>query len=144
MAETLNVLCIDDDEDALIIAGISLGLDREISARTARGGSDALAILRQPDTRVDCILLDVRMPDISGPDLLTVIRTLGGHARTPVIFLTASVREVDAKHYAALGAIGMIAKPFDPLALAAQVRRLVAKTSPTSPADAVTASSGSR
>jgi len=42
-------------------------------------------------------------------------------AMIPVIFLTAKVQPPEVKQYQALGALNVIAKPFDPMTLAAQV-----------------------
>jgi CheY-like chemotaxis protein len=124
MAETFAILCIDDDEDTLFITQLSLELDHAMLATTVRSPEEALVLL-DTDTVIDCILLDEHMPTMSGTELLPRIRALAGHERTPVIFLTASVRARDLESYRAHGARGTIAKPFDPLTLASQVRRLL-------------------
>ena len=48
-----------------------------------------------------------------------------GHAAIPVIFLTARVQEAEVARAIALGAVGCIGKPFDALALGAQVLELL-------------------
>lgn len=45
-------------------------------------------------------------------------------ADTPVAFMTAKVQPAEVAHYKSLGARGVIAKPFDPVTLAGQVREL--------------------
>ena len=66
----------------------------------------------------DGILLDVMMPGMDGPDTLAAIRALGGYADLPIIFMTARARKADLDGYNALGANGVIVKPFDPMHLA--------------------------
>jgi len=48
-----------------------------------------------------------------------------GTAGTPVIFMTAKVQSYEVSAYRQMGAIGVIAKPFDPMKLADQVREIL-------------------
>jgi two-component system OmpR family response regulator len=125
MGKRLNILCVDDDEDIRAILEMSLGLDGVTDARTVSSEREALELLSGTAWQPDCILLDVRISDTDGRALLDKIRRLTKHAATPVIFLTASVRHADLESYRALGAAGVIAKPFDPLALASHIRSLL-------------------
>jgi CheY-like chemotaxis protein len=126
MAGKLKILCVDDDADILFVTGLSLGLDPDISVTEARSGADALDLLERGAESFDCVLLDVKMFGLSGMDVLSRMRALERHDRTPVIFLTAGVREGDLKAYLAGGALGVITKPYDPLGLAAELRRILA------------------
>ncbi|MDO6414922.1 response regulator [Sphingomonas sp. BIUV-7] len=125
MAGKLKILCVEDDEDALFITSLSLGLDENIATSLSRGAGEALGILQGREEHFDCIILDAKLPDLSGADLLTAIRELDDYRQTPIIFLTGSVRKADADVYRSLGALAMIAKPFDPLTLAAEVRGII-------------------
>ena len=64
--------------------------------------------------------------ETDGIDLYAALRKIPALERTPVIFLTARAREQDIETYRALGAVDTIAKPFDPVRLAALVRRKIA------------------
>jgi two-component system OmpR family response regulator len=64
------------------------------------------------------------MPSMDGPTTLSELRKLPGTANTPVIFMTAKVQAAELDFYTSLGAIGVIAKPFDPMELSAQVKTL--------------------
>ena len=55
---------------------------------------------------------------MSGPETLVKIRASADLARIPVLFMTARVSRADVEHYRALGAVGVIPKPFDPMRLA--------------------------
>lgn len=117
----LNVLHVDDEPDIREVASMSLGIDPDIEVRSAASGDEALRIL-EAGWRPDVILLDVMMPELDGPGTLERLRRLPGHEQTPVIFMTARAQAQEQDHFLALGAIAVIVKPFDPMALAGQVR----------------------
>lgn len=123
---TLAILHVDDEPDIREVAAFSLELDPGITLTTAESGETALELL-QGGMRPDVILLDVMMPRLDGPGTLLQLRTLPGLEATPVIFMTARVQASEQDRYLALGAIGVIVKPFDPMTLAAQVRALLAE-----------------
>ena len=122
----LAILCIDDDPDIRTIAIMALALDPGITVRGAASGAEAVALLRRDGWRPDAIMLDVMMPAMDGPATLAAIRALDGYDDVPVIFMTARARQADLDAYRALGADGVIVKPFDPLRLAEDVHALVA------------------
>ncbi len=72
----------------------------------------------------DLILLDVMLPGMDGPSTLKALRGLAPLAAVPVAFMTAKVQPQEVAHYKSLGARGVIAKPFDPMNLANQVRAI--------------------
>jgi len=77
-----TVLIVDDEEDVVDV--YALRLRGTYETRTAYGGSQAL---EQLDDDVDVVLLDRRMPDVTGDDVLAEIRETGHDCR--VIMLTA-------------------------------------------------------
>ena len=119
----MRVLYVDDEPDIREIAGIALGLDPSIEVRTADSGEAALALLR--DWIPDVVLLDVMMPAMDGPHLLARMRERAELASLPVIFVTARAQRSELQNFAQLDSIGVIAKPFDPMTLAATVRELI-------------------
>ena len=72
----------------------------------------------------DLVVLDVMMPGMDGPTLLKRMRQDPNLAHIPVIFMTAKASAEEAERFRELSAIGVIAKPFDPMALGGQVRAL--------------------
>lgn len=126
MPDRLRILCVDDDEDALFIASLSLRLDPDIAVIVSRSGADALGILAASPTGFSCLLVEERMAGMSGSALLTLVKNRFDPLKLPVVFLTASVSDAEAARYMPLGATGIIPKPYDPLTLAAQVRALLA------------------
>lgn len=122
---TLKVLHVDDEPDIREVASLSLDLDGDIEVTSAASGIAALELL-SGDFRPDVILLDVMMPDLDGPGTLRTLRRLPGLETTPVIFMTARAQSDEQGRFVALGALGVITKPFDPMTLATQVRGLLA------------------
>jgi CheY-like chemotaxis protein len=110
------VLIIDDSAVIRQIAELTLSAYgwRILTAETGPQGI-AIAASERPDA----ILLDVVMPDPDGLETLSRLRDDPRTAGIPVIFLTglAETEEQRAK-LSALGAAGVLAKPFDPNTLA--------------------------
>lgn len=123
----LRVLYVDDDPDIREIAALSLGLDPDLHVETL--GSGAEALLRAKAGGLDLILLDVMMPVMDGRTTFSALRALGLEPQVPVAFVTARTQAHEIEQFRALGAIGVIAKPFDPMTLAQEVRALHAAVS---------------
>lgn len=119
-----EILVIDDS--ALIRGIVQLGLagERGWRVRVAASGAEGLELAthEQPDV----ILLDVEMPGLDGPATLARLRGHESARQIPVLFLTGHGTAQDRAALAALGAAGVIAKPFDPATLASEIRRLLA------------------
>ena len=65
------------------------------------------------------------MPEMDGPAVLARVRELPDHEGTPIIFMTAQTQDHERAGLMALGAAGVVIKPFDPLTLCQQVRSLI-------------------
>jgi two-component system OmpR family response regulator len=118
-----NILYVEDDLDIQAVAQIALEVVGGFTLKTCSSGSEAIAAIQQGYIP-DLLLLDVMMPNMDGPTTLTELRKLPATGQTPVIFMTAKVQSSEQDYYFTLGATGVIAKPFDPMALAGQVRTL--------------------
>ena len=116
-----KVLYVDDEPDIREIAEMSLMLDPEFDVRTVGSGAEALDVIAQWSP--DAVLLDVMMPGMDGPATLAALRDSGNSV--PVIFVTARAQRSEIQGFATLDAVGVIAKPFDPLTIASQVRALI-------------------
>ncbi|HEY9680887.1 MAG TPA: response regulator [Oculatellaceae cyanobacterium] len=107
-----NVLLVDDDPAIRMVAEICLAKVGNWNVSLADCGPKGLEIaLRE---KPDLILLDVMMPGMDGPTMLGLLRQ---QLDTPVIFVTAKVQPSEVDRYLKLGAVGVIAKPFDPMEL---------------------------
>lgn len=122
MPELHRILQVEDDADIQAVVKMALEALGGFEVQLAASGRDAVAAaLRNPP---DLILLDVMMPGMNGPDTLASLRREPQLAAIPVIFMTAKVQPTEIAGYLELGVIGVIAKPFDALTLAATVRDL--------------------
>jgi two-component system OmpR family response regulator len=118
---SIRVLHVDDEPDLREIVEISLGLDPAFAVRSCASGGDAIAAAA--DWLPDLILLDVMMPDMDGPTTLARMRARPQIVHVPVVFLTVCAQSRERERFLSLGAAGVIAKPFNPMMLAAVVRR---------------------
>lgn len=103
----MNVLVIDDTKNIRLLLTKCLEFEG-YSVTTAANGTEALALIAEK--RFDLIFLDVRMPEISGTEVLRRIRELGIH--TPVIMITAFGTVKNAVECTQLGAVAYLQKPF--------------------------------
>ena len=118
-----KILYVDDEDDIREIAQMSLELEPEFEVHLCSSGAQALdkAASWQPDL----ILLDVMMPEMDGPETLRRLAADEQTAAIPVAFITARTQTHQVERYLAMGAVGVIAKPFDPMKLAADVMDLL-------------------
>lgn len=111
------MLVIDDDLNDLCT--MQLVLEKEkYKVETADNGADALDIIRRD--RPDLILVDIRMPTLSGYDLLRLLRERLNHdAKIAYVSIVPRV-EVDMTDID-----GFIQKPFVPVKLIKEVKRIL-------------------
>jgi two-component system OmpR family response regulator len=117
---TVRVIYVDDESDIRDVAALSLGLDPDLEVRTCASGTELIEIAAT--WRPDLILLDVTMPGMDGPTTLAGLRRNPALAAIPVVFITARTQAREVERFTALGAAGVITKPFDPMTLAKTAR----------------------
>jgi CheY-like chemotaxis protein len=115
-----RILLVDDEPDIREVAQLSLALDPAVTTKSCASGQDALA--QAAEWQPDMILMDVMMPVMDGAETLSHLRQNARTAAIPVIFMTARAQTSEVERFLSLGAAGVIAKPFDPMTLAASVR----------------------
>lgn len=109
MAEETRIALIDDDE--AVLDSLRLYLERNDVAVRGFSTADAFLAAASPGDAVDCIVADVRMPGLSGMDLVRVMQAR--NSRTPIILITAHGDVDMAVAAIKLGAFDFIEKPFD-------------------------------
>ena len=117
-----TILYVEDEPDIRTIA--QMALESLGGFKVELCGSGEEAVDRAPNFAPELILLDVMMPGMDGPATFRALRALPGTAETPVIFMTAKTQTHEVAALIELGAIGVIPKPFDPIALADQINAL--------------------
>ncbi|MGA9382808.1 MAG: response regulator [Phormidium sp.] len=85
----------------------------------ARSSSEGLRIaeVEQPDA----ILLEARMPQINGVTFVEKLHSNPATKSIPVIFLTIEPSLTERSKFLQVGAVGAIAKPFDPMTLVSKI-----------------------
>lgn len=120
MNKPLRLLYVDDESDIRMIVEFALEEDPDFEIKVCGSGAEALAMVEayQPDI----VLLDVMMPMMDGPTTLKHMRNLPTLANTVFAFMTAKVQTQEVNQLIELGAVTVIAKPFDPMTLADKIR----------------------
>jgi CheY-like chemotaxis protein len=106
-----DILIVDDEADLLRLAQLCLQTLGGFKVATAGTGHEALERARASPP--DLVLLDVMMPKMDGPSTLAAFRADPRLKDIPVMFMTARVRGSEIDEYLAMGADGVIAKPYD-------------------------------
>ena len=118
-----HVLLIDDEDDIREITALSLEKVAGWHISSASSGPAGIELAKSG--RPDVILLDVMMPEQDGPATLQLLQNDDSTAGIPVIFLTAKIQSKELERLQEMGSVGVLAKPFDPLTLASEVRRIL-------------------
>lgn len=117
-----NILYVEDEPDIQAVAQIAL---ESVGGFTLKICSDGLSALEEAtDFAPDLLLLDVMMPGMDGPTTLSELRKIPALNQTPAIFMTAKVQSHEVEELINLGAIAVIAKPFDPMTLSSQIMEI--------------------
>ena len=104
-----KILVVDDNPDSVaIMRGILESRGYEVASATC--GAEALEYLRQQ--KVDLVLLDVMMPEMSGIEVLQGIKKNAATGHLPVILVTAKTQDEDLLSGYHCGADYYITKPF--------------------------------
>ncbi|MBE0697230.1 MAG: response regulator, partial [Anaerolineaceae bacterium] len=112
-----RILIIEDER--AVARGMEYGLIAEgFTVLLAENGNQGIKAAREQSPHL--ILLDIRLPDISGFDVCRELRRLG--LRQPVLIVTARDEEVDRILGLELGADDYIVKPFSLRELIARIR----------------------
>jgi len=113
-----HILVVDDDESLRRVTQVQLEQEGYTVA-TAKDGEQALAAVEKSPQ--DLVLTDMKMPGMSGVELLRQLRAR--FPELPVILVTAFSSVESADEAKKLGAYDYITKPVDPNALRLIVRR---------------------
>lgn len=120
--ELKNILYAEDEADIRAIAQVALEDLGGFNVKYCKNGLEVLENIK--NFTPDLLLLDVMMPNMDGPTTLKEVRKLANFANTPVIFMTARIQEEEINYYKSLGSTSVIAKPFDPMTLAIEIRKI--------------------
>jgi len=120
-----KVLAVEDDSDIQIVLKMVLTRLGKCEVVLSGEGTPVVDLAREHQPAF--ILLDVMLPDMSGTEVIQRLKADPATKDIPVIFLTARSIPSEAQEALSLGALGYLAKPFEPMALVPQINALLSK-----------------
>jgi len=119
----MKVLIVDDEADIRRIGELSLQSIGGWQVLLAESGAEGIDTARAH--RPDLILMDMMMPEMDGLTALEQLRKEPELESIPVVFMTAKVQREEISRYLEAGAMGVVHKPFDPMTLPDEIRRIL-------------------
>jgi CheY-like chemotaxis protein/HPt (histidine-containing phosphotransfer) domain-containing protein len=120
------LLHIEDNVSNLKLIERVLEQRPEIRLAEARTGAAGLALAAE--LTPDLVLLDLRLPDLPGDEVLRLLRETRAMRETPIVVISAEARPAEADRLLAAGADDFLVKPIDVRMLLTVVDRLLART----------------
>lgn len=117
-----RIFYAEDDEDIQRIVRMSLERIGKMTVMVEIDPLKAIAGIRE--FKPDLVMLDWMMPGMDGPGVLKAMRESPDTAAYPVVFITARATQKDHAELLALGAAGIVSKPFSPKDLPDQLRAI--------------------
>jgi signal transduction histidine kinase len=119
---TRTVLVVDDEEQVRTVARRILSA-KGFTVLLAGGGIEALTMVREARGAIDCVLLDLTMPDLPGADVLGELRRIRPDIK--VIVSSGYSQESAAPQFAGSGPAAFIQKPYRPADLVNMVKAVL-------------------
>ena len=117
----MHLLLVEDDPALAGLLHRLLSSDRHV-VEVAPSGEEALDVLATQGG-LEAIVLDVKLPGISGLEVARRVRRRGSHV--PILMLTTESSDEMKAMGRAAGANGWLVKPFDPKKLIAVVKKVI-------------------
>ena len=117
-----KILIAEDEKDIRELVGFTLTFG---GYRVVEASNGAEAVEKATGELPDLILLDVRMPKMTGYEACRTLKATKETRHIPVVFLSAKGQEAEVKEGISLGAIAYILKPFAPNDLLEQVAKFL-------------------
>lgn len=119
-----KILIAEDERDIRDLIEFTLTYAGHEVIKTSNG---AEAVEKAPDIMPDLILMDVRMPKMTGYEACRVLKDIDGVKDIPVVFLSAKGQQSEMDTGLDAGAYDYILKPFAPDQLTSRISEILAK-----------------
>lgn len=106
-----KILIAEDEKDIRDLIMLTLQFSG-FEVVSARDGAEAVELA--PTAKFDLIMMDVRMPRMTGYEACREIKKMDGMDQVPVIFLSAKGQETEVQEGIEAGAVAYVLKPFAP------------------------------
>jgi two-component system alkaline phosphatase synthesis response regulator PhoP len=120
-----KILVAEDETDIRELVAFSLENIGGFQVVKAKNGAEAVEVAQAE--LPDLILMDVRMPKMTGVEACAHLKTIPETKDIPVVFLSAMGQEQEIQHGMDVGAVEYILKPFAPDVLMNKVREILAR-----------------
>jgi DNA-binding response OmpR family regulator len=117
-----KILVAEDERDIRELIGFTL---RYAGLEVVLTSNGAEAVEKAAEEQPDLIMLDVRMPKMTGYEACRALKDAPETSDIPIVFLSAKGQEVEIEEGLASGALEYIVKPFAPDELATQVKGIL-------------------
>jgi len=120
-----RILYIDDDPSAIRMVGKLLNSTdyRLTGAKDVRNG-----IVQAMREKPDLIFMDFDLPHVNGLDAVMMLKNSQHLGHVPIIMITASATDQEAKHFLSKGCDGFIPKPVSKERLISTIKSVLEKT----------------
>ena len=121
MSAANDIIIVIAEDEQMIRELIRFSLEKaNYTVLAASNGREALDLILENDP--DLIILDIRMPEMDGYEVMRALKGDSATQTIPVIFLTAKTQDADVLQGLDMGAVEYIKKPFSPRELVARVK----------------------
>lgn len=120
-----RILIAEDERDIRDLIEISLTLFAKHEVIKAANGAEAVELA--PKVMPDLIMMDIRMPRMTGYEACKAMKQIDGVKDIPVVFLSAKGQDTEIETGFDVGAYDYILKPFAPEELATRVAEILRK-----------------
>lgn len=118
------ILVVEDETDIRNLIALTLQF-HGFQVAEAADGQEAVQIATELEP--DLILMDVRMPKMTGYEACRILKQQASTKDIPIVFLSAKGQETDINTGLALGAAAYFVKPFEPHELPQLIKKILAK-----------------
>jgi CheY-like chemotaxis protein len=121
-----HILCVEDEEMSLEVLVEFLSELDHVETSTANDGLACLQAVKEK--RPDLILLDIKMPKMSGFQVCETLKASSDTANIPIIFLSGFAGDKEIEEAKRYGGVGYLVKPFTIAELLSTVTEQMEKT----------------
>jgi two-component system, OmpR family, alkaline phosphatase synthesis response regulator PhoP len=123
-----NILVAEDERDIRELINFTLTFAGH-KITTAANGAEAVELTKQASPLPDLIMMDVRMPKMTGYEACREIKSIEALKHIPVVFLSAKGQDDEIQSGIQAGAIDYILKPFAPDELTRRIGEILQRIS---------------
>lgn len=119
-----NILVAEDERDIRELINFTLMFAGH-TVTLASNGAEAVDLAKAAPVKPDLIMMDVRMPRMTGYEACRQMKTIDDLKNIPIVFLSAKGQDEEVQTGIEAGAIAYILKPFAPEDLTRRIKEIL-------------------